>query len=100
MSSDDRVVVCVRFRPTLLACEVVTRRTILVCREPALSTPLRRVRRSDLLHRDSDSFCLVFDVLVERSERPFVAPRRVRAVAEMGEVLERDHITIVPEYFV
>ncbi len=95
-----RVVVRVRFRPAFHALEVVTRRAILVCRESTLGTPLRRVRRPDLLHRDSDRFGFVLHLLVQRSERPLVPPRRAGPVADVGEVLERDHVAVVAKCFV
>jgi hypothetical protein len=94
------VIVCVRFRPALHTLEVVASRAILVCRKSTLGAPLRRVRRPHLLYRDSFCFGFVLHLLVQRSERPLVPPRRSRPIADVGQILERYHVTLVSERFV
>jgi len=95
-----RIVVRVRFRLALLTAETVSIRAILVGCEATLGAPFRRVRRPDLFHRNADRFGFVLDLFVQRSECPLVAPRRTRAVADVGQVLERDHVALVSECFV
>jgi hypothetical protein len=83
-TSGDRVVVRIRRRLALLTAEVVSSRTVLICREPTLGTPGGRVGRTNLFHRDTDRLSVALYLLVESSECPLVSPRRTRAVMDVG----------------
>jgi len=48
----------------------------------------------------ADCFGFVFYLLVQCSKRPPVSPRRTRAVADIRQVLEYNHVALVSEYFV
>ena len=95
-----RVVVCVRFRLALLTAEIVSGRAILVGCEATLCAPRGRVRRAHLLQLNLFGFGSVLHLLVQCSERPLVAPRRTRAHADVGQLLEGYHVTLESECFV
>jgi len=82
-----RVIIRVRFRLAFHTSEVAAGRAILVRRESTLGAPFGGIRRSDLLYGDTFGFGFVLDLLVERLERPFVAPRRSRVVADVRQVM-------------
>ncbi len=81
----------------LQALELVTITVVLV-RESTLTvtTPLARVRRSNIVHVDAVFFGFVRDVALEFAERPLLELTGVRdALTDMLQVLERNRRAIV-----
>jgi hypothetical protein len=85
--------------PTLLTLERLLVMVIAVGKYTCRAT-LRRAARVNLHGFDAVFFGLVFDVLVEASERPDVLPRHLRNVLpNVGQILEYDARTIVLDDF-
>jgi hypothetical protein len=82
----------VQFLPAIQALALVTVTVILV-REPefAVTAPLRRVLRSQVVHLDIVFFGFVFDVTLEFAERLLLKLTGVRDVlTDVFQVLERN----------
>jgi hypothetical protein len=66
-------------------------RPIAVVSKPTRQATLRRISRVNLYGLDAVFFGLVFDVLVEASERLDMLPRRLgNVLPNVGQVLEHD----------
>ncbi|AXR79889.1 IS1341-type transposase (plasmid) [Natrarchaeobaculum sulfurireducens] len=64
-------------------------------REPTVRTPTRCVLWVNLLDPDAVFLGFVLDVFVQASESPFVPPRRASPLTDIGQILERNHRTLV-----
>jgi len=89
------VVVRVVLIPTLLTLERLPI-TVIIVSKPTRRTPLGCISRVNLYDFDAVFFGLVFDVLVEATERPDVVPRRFgNILSNVGQLLEHDVRTVV-----
>ena len=90
-------IVGVQVLPTLQALELVTIAVILVREHTfAVTAPLRRVRRCNIVHADAVLFGLVFDVALEFAERLLLELRGIRdTLTDVFQILECNRSAVV-----